>query len=151
MYEPWEYVNRQANRGRFGYPGYWIPEDGDQPTDSIRLDLTTLARILQPVVAWQKKYDIPANRIIIEEFGGNRTTKGIDRYFGDLIEIFNQHQWHWLFYSFREDGWDGMDYEIGSRPLGQKYWEAKERGENPTVTRADKPIWLVIKRGLEGQ
>ncbi|MNI93865.1 hypothetical protein D3C73_1518830 [compost metagenome] len=36
---------------------------------------------------------------------------------------------HWAFYAFREDGWDGMDYELGDKPLPGSYWQAVEKGE----------------------
>ena len=41
---------------------------------------------------------------------------GAADYLSDLIKIFNQHDWHWAFFTFRQDFWDGMDYEIGTKP-----------------------------------
>jgi hypothetical protein len=74
---------------------------------------------------------------------------GAADYLKDLMDIFNQNRWHWAFYSFREDTWDGMDYEIGNRPLGWEYWKAKDRGENPEPARGDNPIWRVILQHLK--
>ena len=47
----------------------------------------------------------------------------------DLVQAFNQRQWHWAFYAYREDTWTGMDYELGTVRLGWKYWQAIEVGE----------------------
>ncbi|MCA1626586.1 MAG: hypothetical protein LC742_01285, partial [Acidobacteria bacterium] len=35
------------------------------------------------------------------------------------------------------DFWDGMDYEIGTKPPGAAYWQAIERGETPQPKRED--------------
>jgi hypothetical protein len=43
--------------------------------------------------------------------------KGLAQYFLDLIAIFKKNGWHWAFYAFREDCWDGMDYELGDGQL----------------------------------
>jgi len=103
-------------------------------------------KILQLVVDWQRQHPISADRIFVGEFGCNRTVKGAANYLEDLIAIFNQRQWHWAFYSFREDSWDGMNYELGAKPPGAAYWEAKARGENPTLPRVKNPIWDTIKK-----
>ncbi|MEW5701809.1 MAG: hypothetical protein AB1792_06230 [Candidatus Zixiibacteriota bacterium] len=67
----------------------------------------------------------------------------------DVIQVLQSHGWHWAFYSFREDTWDGMDYELGTQPLGAAYWSAVERGETPVLPRRDNPLWTVIKQALE--
>lgn len=42
----------------------------------------------------------------------------------------------------------GMDYELGSKPLGIKYWDAKARGEYPQVKRSPNSIWKIIEDAL---
>jgi hypothetical protein len=74
--------------------------------------------------------------------------QGADRYMSDLISIFNQYGWHWAFYAFREDTWDGMDYELGSEKPNWKYWDAIEKEEQPAHGLADNPIWNEIKASL---
>jgi hypothetical protein len=153
MYEPWEYTNRKENGGRFEYPGDYVLTSVSDERDTIRLSLSpqALREIIQPVIDWQAKYHVPSNRIFAGEFGCNRMNKGAAMYLGDLISIFNEHQWHWAFYSFREDEWDGMDYELGDRPLGWRYWQAKERGETPPLPRTDNPMWRVMEEGVRGK
>jgi endoglucanase len=146
MYEPYRYTNKKLNSGKYVYPGKMIIGANNKVVymDKNKLQST----YFQPVIDWQRKYHIPSSRIFAEEFGGNRSTKGLDNYFHDLISIFNKQGWHWAFYSFREDAWDGMDYELGSKPLGVKYWDAIARGEKPKVTRVPNPVWKIIKQGL---
>ena len=167
MYEPWEYVNRKANGGKLGYPdtaadftcavGDPVSTSGDNNAasgaDSTQLvhglDKQLLACLIEPVVQWQADNRVPSNRILVGEFGCHRMNPGVGAYLGDLIYLFNAHGWHWAFYSFREDTWDGMDYEIGTRPLGAAYWEAVERGEHPTPPRSSNPIWQTIQKALD--
>jgi hypothetical protein len=49
-------------------------------------------------------------------------SSGLEQYFKDLIRIFNKEDWHFSFYAFREDTWDGMDYELGAKKLPWSYW-----------------------------
>jgi len=144
MYDPFEFTNKKANNGRFCFPGIMVTESGD----TVTLDLSTLQAILSPVADWQRQHHVPSNRIIAAEFGCHRTNCGAADYFADLIQIFNEQNWHWAFYSFREDGWDGMDYELGDKPPGAAYWEARERGKKPTLPRVKNRIWDAIRSQL---
>lgn len=144
MYEPFEYTNRKANGGRVCYPGM----TGTKADNPATLDMSALWTMLSPVADWQRQHGIPANRIIAEEFGCHRTNCGAALYLSDLIHIFNEQNWHWAFYSFREDTWDGMDYELGDQPLGAAYWTAVQAGKKPPLPRAKNRIWDVIRANL---
>lgn len=151
MYEPFDYTNLKANKGRFTYPGKIPLDDSEgENKEALTTDLNkkTLESLVAPVIAWQQNRNISSNRIVVEEFGCNRMTKGAERYLEDLIDIFNQQRWHWLFYSFREDGWPGMDYELGTKQLGEAYWKQQEMGRIPQPKRFDNPLWNVIKKNF---
>lgn len=151
MYEPWDYTTKRVNDGRFSYPlpDTALTQQGTYPECYLNKD--GLKRILRPVSDWQQKYRIPSNRIFVGEFGCDRRVEGVERYLEDLINIFNANGWHWVLYSFREDSWDAMDYELGSKPLGWAYWQAVERGEHPSKNRIANPIWDVITAGLRAK
>lgn len=102
MYEPYDYTNKQRNNGRYTYPGCSI--------DNAVWNKSALSRYVQPVADFQKKYNVPACRIMVGEFGGHKASPGLEHYFQDLIDIFEHNNWHYAFYSFNEDTWDGMDY-----------------------------------------
>ncbi|MDX5462501.1 MAG: hypothetical protein O7157_03000 [Wolbachia endosymbiont of Tetragnatha montana] len=94
---------------------------------------------------FQKKHKIPSHRILVGEFGGHRSSKGLERYFQDLVSIFNEYNWHFAVYSFREDVWDGMDYELGSEKLSWKDWQAIEEGTMKKNYLPDNPIFKVLR------
>jgi len=140
MYEPYEYTNRKMNKGKFRYPGN---------IDGTRWDKEELKSYMSSVVTFQKSHNLPSNRILVGEFGGHRRSPGLDEYFRDLISIFQEEGWHFSFYAFREDTWDGMDYELGEEILPESYWRATERGQKPHLKRKD--IYLafsIIKKAL---
>ncbi len=62
------------------------------------------------------------------EFGGHRASAGLAEYFQDLIDIFQENSWHYAFYAFRENTWDGMDYELGDKKLPWSHWQSVEKG-----------------------
>jgi endoglucanase len=148
MYEIYEFTSQKPINRDASYPGKVFKTVGDKKVE-VSLDRKELENILRPVMEWQKKYKVPANRMIVGEFGCQRKVKGAAKYLEDLIQIFNQQGWHWAFYAFREDVWDAMDYELGAGPVPAGYWQAVEKGETPTVKRIDNPIWAVIKRELK--
>ena len=79
------------------------------------------------------RHDIPPHRVVAAEFGCDRQADGAREYLEDVVTTLNERGWHWAFYSFREDAWDRMDYEVGPGGLGAAYWEAVDRGETRTV------------------
>ena len=141
FYEPWPYIDHQT-KGRYRYPG---------DVEGTAWNLDQVRRAMAPVIAWQKKNAVPSSRIWLEEFGVPRTKPGAAAWLRDVLVVASEQGWHWALYSFREDTWDAMNYELGERPLSASYWQAKERGENPQLLRADNPLWKVIHEALTGQ
>lgn len=128
IYEPYVYTNVKINKGKFVYPGV---------IESKTWNKKALKEYMQSVVDFQKKYHVPSESILVGEFGGNRESQGLENYFRDLISIFNANHWHYAFYAFREDIWHGMDYELGDKKLPWAYWQAKEKGETPVLSRSE--------------
>ncbi|MAE17514.1 hypothetical protein CMK12_00995 [Candidatus Poribacteria bacterium] len=100
FYKPWNYTTKRVNNGRSAYPDQmptgwsgaaekWTPAHPQQ--------------MMQPVLDWSKRYNIPTNRILVGEFGCNREVAGAQSYLADLVQIFNKQQWYWTFYAYRED------------------------------------------------
>ena len=122
MYEPYQYTNR-LNKGKYVYPGKAML--GESLSKSVHWDKKKLAWFFKVISDWQKKYQVSNQHIFAAEFGVFRTNVGATAYLKDLMNIFNTHKWHWMFYSFREDSWMGMDYELGGRKkIPWKYWQA---------------------------
>jgi endoglucanase len=141
MYEPYQYTNHKMNKGKLLYPGRINGKQWDQEA---------LAEYMADVVRFQKTHNIASNKILVGEFGGHRMSAGLARYFEDLIAIFNKEGWHFAFYAFREDTWDGMDYELGDSKLPWSYWQAVERGEKPVSDRKSTyTAFSIIKGDLD--
>lgn len=148
MYEPYEMTSQNRKKGfTYTYPGK--VKVGNDQKEKI-FDKTSLKDFLEHVAEWAEKHNIPNNRIIAEEFGINRMVDGADQYIKDLIDIFNDYGWHWAFYAFREDTWDGMDFELGNKPVKEAYWDAQANGELPDrkAIEVDNSIWDVLKKDL---
>lgn len=155
MYEPYAYTTKKINNERFTYPGN-VPLKLEEAKQNIihnailiSWNLEILKQFLLPVLEWQEKNNIPSSQILVGEFGCDRTSKGAEKYLSNLIEIFNDHNWHWAFYSFREDCWDSMDYELGSDELPWEYWEAIEQKTSLNKFRKDNILFDVIKNNLQ--
>jgi len=148
MYEPYAYVNHR-NVGQYEYPGS-IPT-GESNASSREWNESTLSQFFDPVREWAEKHNIPKEKIICGEFGIYRLQSQAHRYLDDQMKIYNQEGWHWAFYSFREDDWAGMDYELGSAKPGWPYWQAIEKNQmpGPKTYQRDSPLWNTIKKRLE--
>lgn len=146
MYEPYNFTAGKNFREELGYvyPGTVPFGDGD-----VAWDAGTVNAFLQPVYDWADKQGLPPTRIVGAEFGCMRRNEGCAAYLTDVMANFNAHDIHWAFYSFREDEYDGFDYELGSDALGWKYWDAIEKGETPEMPYKPNPLWDAIQAGLK--
>jgi endoglucanase len=150
FYEPWDYTTFRVNRGRYAYPGR-LPGPGGGTT---RWSTDTLRDRVHPVVRWAREHGLPPTRIVASEFGVDRRVEGALPYLQDLVQVLNEHGWHWAFYAFRGDGdWTGLDYELGFDRVDPRIWDAEKRGEDPEryKRRHDNPLWRVLKRELAGR
>jgi hypothetical protein len=66
----------------------------------------------------------------------------------DVLAAANAAHIHWAFYSFREDGWNVMDYELGTGPVPPGYWSTPLGGSDPTLTRPPNPMSEVLRAAL---
>lgn len=143
MYEPYEFTSNKnfKENHNYIYPGK-VPFG----SDTVNWDSITIEKYFEPFIRWINKNNIPSNRIVAGEFGCMRRNVGAKQYLSDVIGFFNDHHFHWAFYSFREDEWDGYDYELGTTGLGWKYWRAKENGEELPLPRKDNILFDIIKQ-----
>ncbi len=96
------------------YPGS-VPRWPCCPDDTIEITRDYLQHLLETTVhSWQTKHKIPSSHILVAEFGICREVVGAQQYIQDLISIFQHFGWSWLVFSFRDEEWDAMDYELGT-------------------------------------
>lgn len=137
MYEPWAFIDH-VNDGSVRYPGP-VP-DHDAPAGMRVWDARVIHSHLDAVTRWQSPHRVGSSRIFAEEFGVPRTHPGAREWLTDVVAEFADRRRHWAFYSFREDTWPGMDYELGATPLPAGYWDAAAAGHAPELPRTDNPI-----------
>jgi hypothetical protein len=118
--------------------------------EPINWNAAALKRHLMPFLDWARLQKLAPHQIVASEFGCYRRNSGCAQYLQDLIQLWNQERFHWAFYSFREDEWDGYDYEVGTGPLPASYWEALDRGEHPSPPRKPNPLFEVLAKEFRG-
>lgn len=147
MYEPYE-ATSGPNLKRvkpYTYPGK-VPFNGKTE----RWDAKRVANYLQQPFDWAKHHGIPANRMVAGEFGCVRMLNSCRQYLDDVLSVLDINQAHWAFYSFREDSWDAMDYELGKGKVPWSYWQAIEKGSPDTLKRHATSEFEPISRRLGG-
>lgn len=145
MYEPYSVTSapNMARKRPIPYPGP-VPFAGmNEQWDGERV-----ASYLQQPLQWADAMGVPRSRLVVGEFGCMRRLAGCRQYLEDVLTVLEKHQLHWAFYSFREDSWDGMDYELGSAKVPWRYWQAIENGEPDPLVRKATAEFEPIRRRL---
>ena len=146
FYEPYNYTASRANQGKYRYPDK-MPEWWNGPPVSWTKD--HLRQRMEPVMEWSIKNGIPSHRIVVAEFGCERLNDGAERYLEDVIDLLNSFDWHWAFYSFREDVWQAMDYELGQVPTDWTFWKTVKAGEVLRLYEPNNAIWTLFRRQFD--
>ena len=140
FYDPWFFTTWKMNQGALRY--------GTRMTiygKTFTLDKRWIAERFGNVADWAKRNQVSADRIFIAEIGCDRRIPGAAEYLKDTLQIVNAGQWHWAFYSFREDEWDGYDYELGTAQPPAGLWELNGDDREAAVSklRGSNPLWDV--------
>lgn len=145
MYEPYAATSApNLTRAKpHAYPGS-VPYAGQTQ----HWDASRVSQYLQGPVQWAQRLGVPLNRLVAGEFGCMRRLAGCRDYLEDVLQTLDQQGVHWAFYSFREDNWDGMDYELGSAKVPWRYWQAIEKGEPDPLPRQATPEFEPIRSRL---
>lgn len=145
MYEPYAATSapNMKRKQPLAYPGP-VPFAGqDEQWDGQRV-----AQYLEQPLAWLAAMKVPRTRLVVGEFGCMRRLPGCPQYLEDVLKVLDHNQLHWAFYSFREDSWDGMDYELGSAKVPWRYWQAIEKGAPDPLARKATIEFEPIRRRL---
>lgn len=147
MYEPYAATSGpNLKRAKpYAYPGR-VPF-GERPGLE-HWDGQRVATYLRQPLDWAKARGVPLNRMVAGEFGCIRQLAGCKRYLEDVLTVLEGEKLHWAFYSFREDNWDAMDYELGSGKVAWQYWDAMEKGLPDPVKREATPEFEPIRKRL---
>lgn len=144
MYEPYQATSApNMNRAKpYAYPGPVKFAGQQQAWDGARVEA-----YLQNPLQWAQTHQVPVSRLVAGEFGCMRRLPGCRQYLEDVLSTLDRAKLHWAFYSFREDSWDGMDYELGSAKVPWAYWQAiEQRRPDPLKRRATAEFEPIRKR-----
>ncbi len=146
MYEPYAATSapNMLRKTPYAYPGA-VPFGGAQGE---HWNAERVRAYLQQPQAWAARHDLPSNRLVVGEFGCMRRLPGCATYLEDVLDSLEEHSLHWAFYSFREDNWDGMDYELGTAKVPWSYWQAAEQGLPDPVQRRPSEMSEIIQRRM---
>lgn len=125
MYEPYAATSAPNMRRDepLRYPGVTTEYDGRETA----WDSEVVAYHIGSAFDWAERQGVPETRIVAAEFGCMRRWPDCGAYLTDVMDAVEAHGGHWAFYSFREDEWEGMDYELpASLPAGRFYWLTEE-------------------------
>lgn len=142
MYEPWNITSgpQIKRKPQLPYPGSKVEWAGQTRT----FDKAAMQDFLGVPFDWAKTNGVPETRMVAGEFGCVRVWTDCGAYLDDVLDTVNSHGAHWAFYSFREDVWEAMDYEIPPGfPAGQVYY-LREQGKGDKVP-LNSPLMGIIK------
>lgn len=133
MYEPYAATSapNMKRETPLRYPGVVTEYDGGETA----WDAAAVAAHVGAAFDWAEAQGLPPTRVVAGEFGCMRRWEDCGTYLGDVLDAVEARGGHWAFYAFREDGWDGMDYELPpSLPPGRFYW-LSEQGQADRLPR----------------
>ena len=120
MYEPWAATSAPNMKRKvpLRYPG---------EVHGVTWDRAAVAAHVGAAFDWARGQGLPPARIVAGEFGCMRQWQDCAAYLGDVMDAVEARGGSWAFYSFREDVWDGMDYELPAElPPGRFYWLSEQ-------------------------
>lgn len=145
MYEPYAATSapNQKRSPPYRYPAVVPFGSGKEQWNAARV-----ASYLQQPLAWADQHGVARSQMVVGEFGCMRRWADCPAYLEDVLRVLEAQKVHWAFYAFREDAWDGMDYELGDAALPWTYWQDVEAGKVPTPKRTDSPQFAPILKRL---
>lgn len=146
MYEPYDATSapNMKRKAPLRYPG----AETDYAGGRMAWDRKAVTDHIGAAFDWAKAQGLPPTRVVAAEFGCMRLWADCGRYLTDVIDAVEEKGGHWAFYSFREDEWEGMDYELSAKVKpGQFYW-LKEEGKADKLPR-DGTLMDLLKARMQ--
>ena len=146
MYEPWVATSTPQIKAKpqLPYPGVETALGGEK----VKWDKTIMEGFLSEPFKWAAAHDVPPTRMVAGEYGCVRVWTDCGAYLTDVLDILNAHGSHWAFYSFREDVWEAMDYEMPpSFPAGRFYFLTEQ--DKPDDIPRNGPLMGIIRTHMK--
>ncbi|CAG2175043.1 unnamed protein product, partial [Oppiella nova] len=114
FYEPMLLTQRQRNKNRFAYPSQVPDYENSKYPQMIEINDNYIANKFLTAIQWSQKFKI---KLLLGEFGISRDVLGADLYLHCIMNLCKTHAISAFIYSFRDEDWDSMDYELGDNIL----------------------------------
>lgn len=144
MYEPYDATSAPNLKREtpLRYPGATT----DYAGAPLAWDKAAVAAHLGLAFDWARAQGVPPSHLVVAEFGCMRRWPDCGAYLGDVLDAAEAGGASWAFYAFREDGWEGMDYELPpDLPPGRFYW-LTEQGKAASLPRTGPLMGIIAAR-----
>ncbi|HEY5809648.1 MAG TPA: cellulase family glycosylhydrolase [Povalibacter sp.] len=147
MYEPYQATSAPniKRNPQLPYPGVESSLGGAK----VQWNRAVMERFLAEPFRWAASHDLPATRMVAGEFGCVRVWSDCGAYLTDVLDILDQHGAHWAFYSFREDVWEAMDYELAPEVKAGQFYYLMEQGKGAELKRTPHPLMDIIQSHMK--
>ena len=145
MYEPYAFtsVANYRSNNRYYYPGF-VPFADEKYS---YWNKAKIAEYLKQPLTWAKRAGIPKNHLIAGEFGCVRKLDSCKSYLRDVSTSLSSQGLSWAFYSFREDDWDEMNYELGTtKSVPESFWNRSDHYLPDNLTYHDSPMFEILRK-----
>ncbi|QDX25927.1 glycoside hydrolase family 5 protein [Sphingomonas suaedae] len=144
MYEP--YAATSAPNMKRDVPLRYPGVTTDYAGGKARWDRHLVAAHVGAAFDWAAKQGLPPTRVVAAEFGCMRRWVDCGTYLTDVMDVVETRGGHWAFYSFREDEWEGMDYELAPDLTPGRFYWLKGEGKIDNLRRDGKLMDLLRSR-----
>lgn len=144
MYEPYDATSAPNLKREtpLRYPGATT----DYAGAPLAWDKAAVAAHLGLAFDWARAQGVPPSHLVVAEFGCMRRWPDCGAYLDDVLDAAEAGGASWAFYAFREDGWEGMDYELPpDLPPGRFYW-LTEQGKAASLPRTGPLMGIIAAR-----
>lgn len=133
MYEPYAATSAGNMKRKLPlrYPGVATEYAGSEK----RWDRQLVSAHIGAAFDWAKAQGLPPTRVVAAEFGCMRRWADCGTYLTDVMDAVETRGGHWAFYAFREDEWEGMDYELPTSVAPGRFYWLTEQGKENTLPR----------------
>ncbi|MFG6083234.1 cellulase family glycosylhydrolase [Paracoccus litorisediminis] len=144
MYEPYAATSapNMKREKPLRYPG----AETEYAGGTLAWDRDAVAAHIGAAFDWAEAQHLPPGRIVAAEFGCMRRWQDCGTYLTDVLNTVEARGGHWAFYSFREDEWDGMDYELPTDLQPGRFYWLTEQGQPEKLPRDGKLMQILRDR-----
>jgi len=115
MYWPFPLTSRRTNAGRFSFPGK-VPVYNGKHAPVVDCNDDLMREVVSGVSAWGRQVLGTPSRVFLGEVGINREIAGAREYLKSILRACLDFKLSCFLYAFREEDWNGHDYELGTQP-----------------------------------